>query len=343
MSTLVIVGCGVMGRAYAETLLRSNLRWRTRLVGVCDSNPEAAEALARETGARAFTDVAEMLRVTEPEAAYIAVPDHLHADPFFACIEAGIPVLVEKPLSTDPGTARAMRSASIDAGVYAECNFTNRSNPVFTTVKSAIDRGEVGEVIGINSRLSNSIQYPTSLLRWAADTSSGWFLLSHVFDLTTWLTGARAAEVTATGIRRVLKSRGVDTYDLIHALVRYDREMSGLYESSWTLPDSLPSAVDFTFEVLGTDGAIYVDTSDQMVHVAGRTSYTKPGTNNWTEARLSQFLDHVEGSARPDDPLGEALDNTLLLVALHEALETGGAVAVAHRDDALLPTTLSER
>jgi predicted dehydrogenase len=332
MSKLVIIGCGVMGTAYAEALTRTNLRWRSQLVGVCDSTPAAAEALAARTGARAFTDVAEMLRATEPDAAYIAVPDHLHAQPFLTCIEQGVPVLVEKPLSTDPEVARAMRSAARHAGVYAECNFTNRSNPVFTTVKQTIDRGEVGEVIGVNSRLSNAIQYPTSHLRWAAESSSGWFLLSHVFDLASWLTGARATEVTAIGSRRVLKARGVDTYDLIHALVRYDRELSGLYESSWSLPDSLPSPVDFTFEVLGTEGAIYVDTSDQMVHVAGRTGYTHPGTNTWTESRVTEFLDRLDGADRPSDPLGEALENTLLLVALHDALATGRTTTVPQID-----------
>lgn len=322
-----------MGKVYAETLIRSNLRWRSQLVGVCDSNFPAAEELGLHTGARAFSNVAEMLRALEPDAAYIAVPDHLHSEPFLICIENGVPVLVEKPLATDPETARAMRRATLDADVYAECNFSNRSNPAFKTVKDTIERGEVGEVISVTAHLNNTIRHPTSLLRWAADSSPGWFLLSHVFDLSSWLTGARATEVTAQGVRRVLKSRGVDTYDLIHALVRYDRELSGVYESAWSLPDSLPSPVDFAFRVLGTEGAVYVDTSDQMVHVAGHSTYTHPSTNDWTEARLTEFLNRVEGD-RPIDPLADALNNTLLLVALHDALESGRPVAVPAADEA---------
>lgn len=331
MSKLVIIGCGVMGAAYADAVAGTNLRWRASIAGVCDTDPGAAGRLGGRVGAPVFADVPTMLDAVRPDAAYIAVPDHLHAEPFLACVEHGVPVLVEKPLATDPETAARMRAAAGAAGVYAECNFTNRSNPVFTRVKEAVDRGDVGDVIGVNARLSNAVRYPTSLLRWAAHTTSGWFLLSHVFDLASWLTGATATEVTATGIRRVLRDRGVDTYDLIHALVRYDRELSGLYESSWSLPDTLPSPVDFTFELLGSEGALYVDTSDQMIHLAGRDAYVHPAVNDWTEARLTQFLDRVDGADRPADPLGEAVDNTLLLVALHESIETGGTVVVPAR------------
>ncbi|TDE08130.1 Gfo/Idh/MocA family protein [Jiangella asiatica] len=333
MSKLVIIGCGVMGAAYADAVAGTNLRWRASVAGVCDTDLAAARRLGDRSGARAFDDIATMLDATQPDAAYIAVPDHLHAEPFLACVDRGVPVLVEKPLATDPETAARMRAAAAGAGVYAECNFTNRSNPVFTRVKEAVDRGDVGDVIGVNARLSNAVRYPTSLLRWAENTTSGWFLLSHVFDLTSWLTGATATEVTATGIRTVLRGRGVDTYDLIHALVRYDRELSGIYESSWSLPDSLPSPVDFTFELLGSEGALYVDTSDQMIHLAGRDAYVHPAVNDWTEARLTQFLDRVDGAERPPDPLADAVDNTLLLVALHESITAGTSVAVLPRAD----------
>lgn len=336
-TSLVIIGAGVMGRAYAEAVTRTNLRWRVRIAGVCDPDVDAARRLAEECGAPAFASVSELLDAVQPDAAYIAVPDHLHAEPFFACVERGVPCLVEKPLATEAAVALDMRAAARSVGVYAECNFTNRANPVFVQVREAIQRGDVGEVIGVNARLSNAIAYPTSILRWAANTSSGWFLLSHVFDLTSWLTGAHATEVTASGIKKVLPGHGVDTYDLIHAIVRYDQDLSGLYESSWTLPDSLPTPVDFKVEILGSEGALYVDTNDQMVRLAGKETFTFPGTLNWTEARLTQFLDTLDAPDRPADPLADAVDNTHLLVALHEALASGAPVrveSVATTDDA---------
>lgn len=327
--SLVIIGAGVMGDAYGRAVTGTNLRYRVRVAGVCDVREDAARSLADRCGAPAFTALDEMLDTVAADAAYIAAPDHLHEEPFLACVRRGVPVLVEKPLAVAPSTAAAMRQAARDAGVYAECNFSNRSNPVFTRVRAAIEAGEVGEVLGVNARLSNVISYPTRHLRWAAETTAAWFLLSHVFDLTTWLTGARATRVSATGVRKVLPALGVDTYDLIHAMVGYDNGLSGIYESSWSLPDSLPSPVDFGYSVLGSEGVVHVDTSDQMVHIAGAGGYTHPGVLDWTEARLTQFLDNLAAADPAADPLADAVSNTLLLDALHRSLATGAPLEVA--------------
>lgn len=325
---LAIVGAGTMGAVYARAVAKGNLRWRASVVGVCDVNRAAADGLARDCGAEAFTDLAELIERTRPDAVYVAVPDHLHAEPFLTCIEHQVPCLVEKPLATELAEAARMRDAAERAGVYVECNFTNRSNPVFAQAREAVERGDLGQVIAVNARLSNTVDYPTQNLSWAGKTSSGWFLLSHVFDLTTWLTGARASEVTASGVSGRLRSLGVDTYDVIQCLVRYDAELSGLYESSWTLPSSSPSPVDFKVEILGAEGAIYVDTQDQMIHLAGRDALTYPSTLDWTEARLTAFLDAVEAGKPPTGQLDDAVHNTALLTSLHEALRTGRPVMV---------------
>jgi predicted dehydrogenase len=317
---IAIIGAGVMGEVYARAVVGGNLRFRAHLVGVCDIDPEAARRLAAETQTRAFTDVGEMLETAGPDMAYVAVPDHLHRQPFLDCVERGVACLVEKPLATTIEDALAMRDAAAKAHVLAEVNFSNRWNPVFRRVREAIAAGDVGDVVGVNARLSNVLDYPVRHLRWASHTTGGWFLLSHVFDLTQWLTGARATQVTASGVRRKLASVGVDTYDIIQSLVRYDAGWSGIYETAWVLPNSLPSMVDFKFEVVGTDGAIYVDQQDQMVHVAGTSAVKYPDVLDWDEARLSSFLDLLANGGRPTDLLDAGVDNTVLLVALHRAI-----------------------
>ncbi len=202
--------------------------------------------------------------------------------------------------------------------------------------QEAIAAGNVGDVVGVNARLSNVLAYPTQHIRWAGKTDCAWFLLSHLFDLTSWLTGARANEVTASGVRGgKLASLGIDTFDIIHCLVRYDRGWSGLYESAWVLPNSLPSMVDFKFEIVGTEGSIYVDTHDQMVHVVGDRTMTYPGVLNWTEQRLAAFLDTVADRSGSPSVLASGLDNTALLVALHDSLALGAPVCVPRHADLL--------
>lgn len=325
---VAIVGAGVMGTAYAGAIARGDTRWRATVAGICDRDVLAADRLAGDCGAPAYTDLGELLDRERPDAVYVAVPDHLHKEPFLTCMEHRVPCLVEKPLATTLQDAVEMRDAARAAGVVAEVNFANRFNPAFVRMREAIVAGDVGEVVGVNARLSNVLDYPLRALSWAGRTTCGWFLLSHVFDLAHWLTGASAVDVTAHGVKGRLVADGVDTYDVIQSLVRYDAGFGGVYESAWVLPDSLPAGVDFKVELLGTEGALYVDTQDQMVHLATSRRFTYPGTLDWTQTRLSAFLDRVAADDVRDDVLDDGVENTALLVALHDAITAGSTVRI---------------
>jgi predicted dehydrogenase len=329
---ILIVGAGVMGQAYARAVAGGNLRFRARVAGVCDVDGGAAQCLADELDAVPFTDLSQALERLTPDLVYIAVPDHLHREPFLACVQNGAACLVEKPLATTVEDALVMREAARSTGVMAEVNFSNRWNPAFRQVREAVANGTLGEVIGANARLSNVIDYPLEHLRWASQTTSGWFLLSHVFDLVHWLTGAHAVEVTAAGRSGHLAEAGVDAPDIIQSLVRYDSGLSGIYESAWVLPRSLPSPVDFKLELVGTEGVAYVDTQDQMVRIAGADAMTYPGTLDWTEARLSAFLDRLDAGDRPADLLDAGLENVRMLVALHESLDRRAPIGIVNAD-----------
>jgi predicted dehydrogenase len=321
-----------MGTLYARTIVEGDLRWRAEVVAVCDRDAARAADLASRCGAPSFDTVSVMLESTALDMVYLAVPDHLHRDPFLACMAAGVPCLVEKPLATTMPDALAMQAAAREAGVLAEVNFSNRANPVFVRMREAVAAGDIGEVVGVNARLSNIVAYPTAMLPWASSTTCGWFLLSHVFDLAGWLTGSQAVDVHANAVKGRLVAEGVDTFDIIQALVRYERGFAGLYESAWVLPDSLPSPVDFKFQIVGSHGALYADTQDQMVHVATASAYTYPSTLNWTPAQLSGFLDRLAAPPAPGDPLVDGLNNTALLLALHKAIEQDGPVRVTDVD-----------
>jgi predicted dehydrogenase len=324
---IAIVGAGVMGGAYARCLTSGALRWRAELTGVADTVEASARRLADEVGCPAFDSLDALLEATRPDAVYIAVPDHLHVEPFLTCAERGVAILVEKPLATTVADAVRMREAATRAGIVAEVNFSNRFNPPFVRAHEAIARGDIGEVIGVNARLSNVVDYPAKMMRWADRTTCGWFLLSHLFDLVRWLTGGDAVSVTATGVSGKLASLGVDTYDLIQALVGYDDGTSAVYESAWVLPPSLPSLVDCNVQILGSEGRVLVDTQSQMVEVASATSLVYPGTLDWTSTRVTAFLDRVdEARAEPATMLTDGVANTALLVALHEAIGTGAPV-----------------
>ena len=328
---IAIIGAGTMGRAYAHALRDTDLRFRADLVAVCDSDPVRAAALAG-ADAHPYTDVASMLANESLDWVYQATPDHTHLEPFVACMDHRVPCLVEKPLATSVADARAMAAAAREAGVHAEVNFSNHVNPAFVAAKAALAEGKVGRPIGLYARLSNVFTYPLGNLAWAANSSVGWFLISHIADLAAWLTGWKAASVLARGTKGRLASMGVDTYDLIQCLVTYQDGTSAILEASWVLPESMPSVVDLEFVIHGDRGQLIIDTTRQLVTLASEDSYTYPATQGWAQQRISDCLDRLSEPVAAH-PLRDGIANTALLVALHKSLATGQIEAIREDED----------
>jgi predicted dehydrogenase len=323
-----IIGAGTMGARYAQRIAAGEFGADLQLAGIADLDLDRATAVAAPLPTEAYPTAEALLETARPDAVYIATPDGHHRAPALAAAEVAVPFLLEKPLATTIEDAQAIADAVEAAGIVAELNFSNRWNPPFVAAKQAIDRGELGDFVTLFTRLNNSIGSPTERLGWAGATTSGWFLLSHCLDLAYWLHGRRATSVYASGTRGVLESRGVHTYDSIHAIVRYEDGTDGSYESVWVLPDGMPAPVEFTFRYVGSEGAATIDTHEQNIALATTARLDYPGTLNWAPQRMADFVAAVRGEREPAVPIADGLETTRILVALHRSLETGAVEAV---------------
>lgn len=267
-----------------------------------------------------------MLRREHPDAVYIATPDSLHREPALIAFAAGVPALIEKPLATTVVDAEAIVAAAARMGVRAEVNFSNRWNPPFVAAKAAVSAGQIGAPVTVTARLNNTVASPRDRLRWASRTTPAWFLMSHCLDLAHWLHGRRALSVYALGRRGLLDSLGVETWDTVQAALTYDGGTTGLFESTWILPESHPSPIEFEFRLIGTKGAATIDTTQQMLRLA-TDRYATPPVLAWAPQRFAAFLRMLDG-AEAGCPLEDGLENTRTLVALHRSLESGAVEQV---------------
>jgi predicted dehydrogenase len=323
---VAVIGLGTMGGRYAEALASGRYAG-AELDSVCDVDGERAQTAALACGVPGFASVAELLQARRPEAAYVATPDALHREPGVALAEAGVPLLIEKPLATTVADAEALAIAAERGGAHAEVNFSNRWNPPFVAARAAIEAGRLGEVIMLTARLNNVIATPRDRLRWSSQTTPAWFLMSHCLDLAHWLSGRAATSVYATGRKGVLTSLGIDTCDYVQALVRYEGGVSGLFESTWVLPESHPSPIEFEFRIVGTKGALTVDTTEQMIRVASDV-LTYPQVLVWAPERFASFVRNLAGEKAPYVPLAAGVENTRTLVGIHRSLESGSVEPV---------------
>jgi predicted dehydrogenase len=318
---VLVVGAGTMGRAWAR-MLADGRPAGAALAGVVDVDGARALELANATGTRAFGDIATAVRETQPDAAYVATPDALHRVPVEELASLGVDILVEKPLATTVEDGLAMVEAVRAAGVHAEVNWLQRWSSPFAEAMRAIAAGELGEIRLFNSRLNHPVTSPRERLHWSGGTTPAWFLMSHLLDLALWLGRKRAVSVYALGGRGELAGYGIETYDWVHAIVRYADGADGLFESCWILPESWPTASELAFRVVGTKGAIEVDAGRQGLSIA-TDRYRFPATIQWAPQRLAAFLRAAEGNGAPGASFEDGAEVTRLLVALHRSLERG--------------------
>jgi predicted dehydrogenase len=324
-----IVGMGIRGSLFADTLQQNPY---AQLVAVSDAFEGTLAKSKEQYGVPGYADVEEMIEKEALDALVIATPDFLHMKPVMLAAEKGIHILVEKPFSTSVEEAETMAEAVERSGIKCMVAFENRWNSPFVAVKEAVERGEIGSILNINTRLNDTIFVPTKMLKWAQDSTPGWFLYPHATDIALWLKkDSKPVSVYAVGTKKKLVAMGIDTYDSMQAIVSFDDGTHATFTTSWVLPESMPLIYDFKTEIIGDQGALYVDLSDQMVRKAGAVyqhmhTLGTPINSQLTAApnyMLHAFVDHIRLDTMPESGAAAGLLNTKLVHAIHRSAESG--------------------
>lgn len=317
-----IVGVGLIGEQHAQAW-RANPRADVALV--CDVDGARARAVADQLGCDATSSLDDVA-ASDVQAVSIATPDFAHRDAAVRLAQAGKHLLVEKPLATSAEDARAIVHAARAAGVLGTVNLGNRWNPQMIQAREAVRAGEIGEPVMLHARLSDTIDVPTKMLSWAARSGPHWFLFSHTMDVARWVLGQEAVEVYAIGSKGVLAEQGIDAWDAIQALVRFERSF-GTFETAWILPSAWPNLLESEWTLYGSRGRLHVDRLRQGFEltsdVAGRHMYGRPGLwerftlpPTWFGA-LHDLVDCILDGGQPM----VTLEDGLATVALIEAIE----------------------
>lgn len=326
MKRIGIIGAGSRGRIFAEVIARSP---HATLVGVAD--PYVRPDWVGDTPF--YTQHDDLIARGEPEAIVVSTPDDTHRDPVIAGAEAGLPMLVEKPFATTLPDAEAMAEAVVRNDVPLVIGFENRWNPPIVRIRESLDAGELGSPVWQHAELSNTTRVPCEVLPWAATSSPVWFLMPHTVDLVTWMASSRVTSVDAVGSRGILCRRGIDTWDAVQALLKFENGSSATLVSSWVLPESATSTVEFTYDLNGSDGAIRSNIINQGVTVlADRARNQAPldgkiggqlvGAPVWM---MRSFIDSLHTQKFDAPGLAQALEVGMVLSAIEESLSTGTA------------------
>ncbi|MBM7788710.1 Gfo/Idh/MocA family protein [Tenggerimyces flavus] len=327
MPRVGIVGAGIRGRLFAQALAGVQ---GVEVVGLADSSERVAREAREATGLTVHPSHDELLNES-PDAVIVATPDFAHKDAAVAAANAGCALLLEKPVATSLADAYAIRDAVRATGVRCMVGFENRWNPHLVRVGEAVHKGELGAVTSQNYTLSNTYFVPTKMLSWAAKSSPAWFLMPHTTDLAIWLAGSRPASVYASGSRGLLQERGVDTWDVVHALITFENGSTANLTSAWILPESMDGIVDFTFQVIGSNGSVRGDLGHQGLVLATdqqRSLWpvggTVPGELIGAPVWMARhFVRQLETGADLSPSLDEGVLVTEVICAIERSLASG--------------------
>jgi nucleoside-diphosphate-sugar epimerase/predicted dehydrogenase len=138
MSRVCLVGAGVIARVHAEAL-RGHA-----IAVVVDPNEAAATRLARPHKAAVYRSVAEAIAAGGFERAHVLVPPPLHAATALPLLEAGISVLLEKPLAASAADCTALLAAAARGGATLGVNQNFIRHPAFARLRALVDSRACG-------------------------------------------------------------------------------------------------------------------------------------------------------------------------------------------------------
>ncbi len=193
-----VLGYRFMGKAHANALARLPMFFPDapdveRHVLVGRDEEALAEAADRLGFANTSTDWEEV--IDDVDVFYNLGPNFVHADPSIAALEAGVPVLCEKPLAASLSDAKRMAAAAESAGVPTATAFNYRFIPAIRYAKRLIEDGELGEIHQFRGQyLQDWLVDPDALWSWRNDeelAGSGALgdLGAHTIDLARFLVG----------------------------------------------------------------------------------------------------------------------------------------------------------
>ncbi len=177
---LVLVGCGRQATSILHTSAQFNEK--IEVVACCDLNAERAAFTAKRFSlSEYYTDLAKMLSKAKADAALVVSFPAVQGDLTLQCLNAGLHVMTEKPISTELAVAEHIQETANKQGKICRVSFNKRFAPAYVRMKEAIESQGFGKVSAIYSKFAGGYRPKTlDMLRVGA---------IHMFDLTRFLAG----------------------------------------------------------------------------------------------------------------------------------------------------------
>lgn len=202
------------------------------IVAACDPRQDVAVAFAEKWGIpRTFNDARELIRSGEVDVIVLLTPPAVREEVIFPAIDAGVPVLVEKPFATDGPSAVRFTEASEQAGVPIAVSQNLRWLPEHRWASEQVLSGRLGQVEHLDAR---SFQYrPQQTGAWRANEAKLEMAIFSVHILDRIQSLAAGIPETVSAVTRRVRHSPIQGEQFSTVTIQFDDDAVAQMTSSW--------------------------------------------------------------------------------------------------------------
>jgi predicted dehydrogenase len=333
---LAFTGTGYISKIHA--LAAQNMP-EVELTAVVNHRPESmAEFAAKYAIPRQYATVADLLAAGQVDALIISTPNYLHAPETIAALNAGVHVMVEKPMGLNTREAEAMIEAGQTSGALLMVAHCWRFDEEVLWVKAQIDNNRIGPV-------TRTKGYGVHV-HWGP---GGWFterqfagggaladMGIHAIDTARFLLGDPQPVSVYANIGTYYKKFDVDDTGVI--IVNWDNGVTSYVESGWWQPHA--DGPEASTQLYGLKGMAHLFPTGLVLTTAQAKELDKvePGfapvrdphcPQSMYDAQLAYFVDCIKNQTTPRPGGSEGLINMKIVDAAYESSSTGKVVEIS--------------
>jgi predicted dehydrogenase len=263
---IAVVGYGHFGRRHAEKVVElARTDPQVSLVGVADRDAGRARRAAQRTGARGVTDAAALFPAAD--AAIVAVPSVDHYAVVRAALQAGLDVLVEKPMAMVLGQAEALVALARRRGRVLQVGHQEWFNPALRAVRDKVRAPRFVEAHRVGPFVDR-----------ASDVDVVRDLMIHDLDIVQQLLGEEPERVDAIGVPVI-----TDTVDIANARLVFPGGCVASLTAS-----RVAQAPARRIRLFERDAAFSLDFLAQSALIHQRVS-PRPDAKRWRRVQLEEL------------------------------------------------------
>ncbi|EEF62483.1 Gfo/Idh/MocA family protein [Pedosphaera parvula] len=250
-----IIGMGNIGKHHASYLMAGKVN-RCELVAVCSTSPGKLQSYKP---LKIYDDAEKLIKSGEIDAVLIATPHYQHTSLGIAALEAGLHIMVEKPISAHKADAERLIAAHrkhkelVFAGM-----FQLRCEPRYLKIQKLIQSGELGDIARLSWIMTDwyrtEAYYSSGGWRATWKGEGGGVLLNqclHNLDVLQWLCGMPSS---VRGFCQLGRYHNIEVEDNVTSYLEYPNGATGVFITS---TGEAPGTN--RFEIAGTKGKIVLE------------------------------------------------------------------------------------